>query len=90
MKKKLVGITTALILLGIVGMAQATLTTIGTASYGGMDYNLIYDDDDTGYGGGGLVWLDYTHSNDNWTNQVTWASGLVSYGNLKSWLHYGY
>jgi hypothetical protein len=78
MKKKLVGITTALVLLGIASMSQATLTTIGTAEYGGADYNLIYDDD-TGYGGGGLVWLDYTHSDDTWLNQETWASGLGSF-----------
>lgn len=78
MKKKLVGITTALILLGIAGMAQATLTTIGKASYMGSEYKLIYDDDDTGYGGGGLVWLDYTHSADTWANQINWASRLGS------------
>jgi len=58
------------------GMAQAALTTIGTACYGGSDYNLIYDDDDTGHGGGGLVWLDYTHSSATWQNQKDWASGL--------------
>ena len=78
MKKKLIGITTALVLLGMAGMAQATLTTIGTASYGGADYNLIYDDDDTGHGGGGLVWLDFTNSGDSWANQKTWASRLGS------------
>jgi hypothetical protein len=60
------------------GLAQATLITIGSASYMGLDYKLIYDDDDTGYGGGGLVWLDYTRSRDIWQNQVNWASGLGS------------
>lgn len=79
MKKKLVGITTALVLFGITGMAQATLTTIGKASYMGSEYKLIYDDDSTGYGGGGLVWLDYTHSVDTWENHVGWVSGLGSY-----------
>ena len=82
MKKKLVGITTALVLLGIGSMAHATLTTIGTASYGGTDYKLLYDNDDTGHGGGGLVWLDYTNSGDTWANQVAWASGVGSSFNV--------
>ena len=49
--------------------AEAALQTIGTATYGGSDYNLIYDNDDQ------LVWLDYTNT-DNWTDMNSWASGL--------------
>ncbi len=75
MKKKLVGISTGFVLLGIVGMAQASLTTIGTATYNGSDYNLIWDDDNNG---NSVVWLDYTHPADIWLNQVNWASGLGS------------
>jgi hypothetical protein len=67
MKKKLLaGLATGLLVFGMASMAQAALTTIGTATYGGSDYKLIYDDDDTGYGSGGLVWLDYTKSSATW------------------------
>ena len=76
MKRGLIVFIACFLLLGMTGLARASLTTIGTANYLGSDYNLIYDDDDTGYGGGGLVWLDYTHSDTNWSNQVSWASGL--------------
>lgn len=54
MKKVLIALIAGLALFVMTGLAQATLTTIGTASYDGTDYNLIYDDDDTGYGGGGF------------------------------------
>ena len=76
MKKGLTALMAGMILLGMTGLAQASLTTIGTAEYGGSTYNLIYDDDDTGHDGGGLVWLDYTHPAVKWANQVDWASGL--------------
>ncbi len=76
--KKIIGIIMAIYFICTSGMAEATLTTIGAAQYGGVDYNLIYDDDDTGYNGGGLVWLDFSHSNDTWQNQVNWASGVGS------------
>jgi hypothetical protein len=62
-----------LVLLSVVGfsdVSSATLSTIGTATYLGNDYNLIYEDDQ------GLVWLDYTRGNDNWADQVNWAAGL--------------
>ena len=78
MKKVLTALIAGLALLVMTGLAQATLTTIGTASYDGANYNLIYDDDDTGHGGGGLVWLDYTHSVDAWQNHVKWATGVGS------------
>ena len=76
MKKCLLTLITGLTLLCMTGLAQATLVTIGTADYSGSTYNLIYDDDDTGHGGGGLVWLDYTHSATNWKSQIAWASGI--------------
>ena len=41
------------------GIANATLTTIGTATYQGEDYNLIWDDDNNG---NSLIWLDYTNA----------------------------
>jgi len=78
MKKILTALIAGLTLLCMTGLAQATLSTIGTAEYGGENYKLIYDDDDTGYGGGGLVWLDYSSNNNNWANQKNWASGVGS------------
>jgi len=45
-KKLLTGLATGLFLFGIVEGAYADLMTIGTATYGGSDYNLIYDSDD--------------------------------------------
>ncbi len=60
------------------GVAQASLTTIGTADYNGGTYKLIWDDDNNG---NSLVWLDYTNvgssgSGDTWDNQMSWASSL--------------
>lgn len=57
-------------LVGFSGTASATLTTIGTATYGSHDYNLIYEDDQH------LVWLDYTHGGADWQSQMNWAAGL--------------
>jgi len=57
--------------------AVADLTIIGTATYDGTDYNLIYDDDNGG--GTGLVYLDYDYSADKWVNHpdaISWAAGL--------------
>jgi hypothetical protein len=64
------------------GVASAALITIGTATYGVSDYNLIYEEDQ------GLVWLDYTKGGDTWQNQVNWASGLG--GSLTVTLHPDY
>ena len=55
------------------GMAHAALTTIGTATYNGQDYKLIWDDDNNG---NSVVWLDYTNVPENWADQKTWAAGL--------------
>lgn len=57
MKKTLLVFSTALALLGMAGMSQATLTTIGTATYFGSEYNLICDDDNNG---NSVVSLDYS------------------------------
>lgn len=56
--------------------AEATLTTIGTASYGAGDYNLIHDNDL------GLIWLDYSNALNNWENQMAWSSSLNGAGVL--------
>jgi hypothetical protein len=55
------------------GIANPTLTTIGTATYLGNDYNLIYMDDGPF---GPVTWLDYTKEFDTWQTQADWASGL--------------
>ena len=77
MKKKMIGLTVIMILLGIIGMAQATLTVIGTATYddgtGAQECNLIWDDDNNG---NSVVWLDYMNDNTIWTPQMGWAAGL--------------
>lgn len=63
----------AALVVAVAGTAQATLTTIGTATYNNSDYNLIWDDDNNGHG---LVWLDYTSTYKTWSNQVSWANSL--------------
>jgi len=61
----------ALALIGAVaGTASANLITIGQATYGGSNYNLIYDNDSS------LVWLDYSNQSEEWWDQVAWASSL--------------
>jgi len=55
---------------GFSGPANADLSVIGTATYGGSDYKLIYEDDQ------GLIWLDYSKGRNIWNNQVPWAAGL--------------
>ena len=73
MKRKLVALIIAIILLGIVGISQAALRVIGTAAYKGTDYNLIWDDDNNG---NSVIWLDYVNSGEMWPNLVAWAAGL--------------
>lgn len=73
---RLLGITVSLILLSMVGMAQATLVTIGTATYYGSDYNLIWDDDNNG---NSVVWLDYTRWHTEWEQGVNWAADLDNF-----------
>lgn len=62
-------------LLLMIGTANAALTTIGTATYNGSDYDLIWDDNNNG---NSVVWLDYTNAGTNWTAQNAWAGGLES------------
>jgi hypothetical protein len=70
MKKPVLFASLILFWWGTAEIAGATLTTIGTATYGGSDYNLIYEDDQL------LVWLDLTKDEDTWENQLNWASEL--------------
>jgi hypothetical protein len=71
-------LTLVLLMAALAGPAGATLLDIGTATYGGNNYNLIYDNNPSGP----VVWLDYTNSDNNWSNQVAWAGGLNTAGTL--------
>ena len=74
MKKEILSVMAAILLLaGMAGVSEAALITIGTATYGGSDYNLIYDADSPG---GPITWLDYSNSPLKWESQVDWADGL--------------
>lgn len=73
MKRLTVLLCGVVLVFGVVGIVDADLITIGTATYLGSNYNLIYEDDSID---GGLVWLDYTKHTNNWQNQKDWASGL--------------
>ena len=64
---------------------MANLVTIGTATYFGLDYKLIWDDDNNGKS---VVWLDYSHQEDTWASQNDWAA-LLS-GDLTINLYPGY
>ena len=68
-----------LFLLLIYSPVNATLITIGTATYNGSEYNLIWENENNG---NSVIWLDYTNSADTWYNQVGWASGLNTIGTL--------
>lgn len=74
-KKIIAGLGTWLFMLGMVGMANAALTTIGTATFNSADYNLIWDDNNNG---NSLIWLDYSNANADWATQKDWATGLDS------------
>jgi len=75
MHKIILGIATALVLFLGAGTVKASLTTIGTATYNGDTYNLIYDDDAPM---GPIVWLDYTNYGTHSDNQKNWAAGIDS------------
>jgi hypothetical protein len=88
MKKNLLaGLVTGVMMLGMSAVAQANLTTIGTATYSGSDYNLIWDNDNNGKS---VVWLDYSNGPDHQPAQTAWASGLNGSGVLAYNLNEGY
>ena len=63
----------------LTSQAWAALTTIGTATYQGAEYNLIWDDNNNGKS---IVWLDYSSGRNTWENQVAWAASLNEDGVL--------
>jgi len=74
---------TLTVVFGFSVRSHATLTIIGTAEYGGSDYNLIYDNHLN------ITWLDYSNPVDGWSNQRDWADGLNSGGGLSYTLNVG-
>ena len=71
MKKNL--ITTLVVSLATfvtINSANASLITIGTAAYGGSEYQLIYDVEDQ------ITWLDYSNSGSTYSGSIAWASSL--------------
>jgi len=79
MKRTYVFVFVLAMVLGFYVQAQATLTTIGQAQYGGTNYNLIWDNDGPF---GSIVWLDYSKDRDTWLNQWVWADRLNNSGTL--------
>lgn len=72
MKRALVLLIAMVMVVGLMGQAQADLVLRGVDSLGN---GLIYD---TGLN---VTWYDYTRSVDFWHNQVNWAAGLtVNFG----------
>lgn len=61
---------------GLSDTAMAGLTAIGTATYNGKDYKLVYEDDQ------GLIWLDYSLPNNRWPQQMSLVSKLNDPGVL--------
>lgn len=74
-KQQLMGLGVCLTLLGFSGTANAALAVIGTATYNGEEYKLIFDDNNNG---NSIIWFDYTNNYDVWDNQMEWAAGLNS------------
>jgi hypothetical protein len=72
-----VGLTIGLLCLAVPTQAASQLTVIGTATYAGSDYNLIWEHGSEG-DQTSLVWLDYTAPAAYWANQMAWAAGLES------------
>lgn len=65
-RKYMITMTIGLLLCGMTVTPHAALVNIGTATYNGTFYNLIYHADAPL---GPITWLDYTnHSINSWTN----------------------
>ena len=77
----------ALAFLSMSGIVRASLITIGTATYSGSDYNLIWDDDNNGKS---VIWLDYTSLPKTWNQQINWASTLNGSGILSYHINSAY
>ena len=72
MKKIILVVLMAVMVMGVSMEAKAALQNLGTDSAGNQ---LIYDTDFD------ITWYDYTNSYDTWQNQVSWADALsVTFG----------
>lgn len=77
LKRKFILLSILFAVLFFSGIASAGLSVIGTATYNGTNYNLIYEDDQD------LIWLDYTYSmGSSWNDYIKWATGLNASGVL--------
>jgi hypothetical protein len=75
MRTKFARIALLLALFGAAGKnAEAALVKIGSATYNGARYNLIWDDETPS---GEVVWLDYTNHGLNWEQQSNWSYSLM-------------
>ncbi|NLF32693.1 MAG: hypothetical protein GX591_17595 [Planctomycetes bacterium] len=70
MNVKWMGSVSVVVVLVVAATGWADLNVIGTATYNGSQYNLIWDNDSA------LVWLDYSNPAAYWANQKNWAAGL--------------
>lgn len=85
MKNKLIAaLAVTVAMFAAITPANAALQTIGTATYNGGDYKLIYDVEDQ------LTWLDYSNSGATRSGSYTWATGLNGPGVLTINLDEGY
>jgi hypothetical protein len=82
MKRLMVLLVAAVMVIGFAAQSQATLTVVGVGTIGSSanngtenmvngGYELIYDS------GLNVTWLDYTATYSTWQNQVNWANNLV-------------
>jgi len=67
----------------VAGMADATLVTIGQATYNNCIFNLIHDKESS------QTWLDYTNEG-TWNEVNSWAAGLNNLGVLTYTLNAGF
>lgn len=80
-------LATGAFVIALVVQAEASLLTIGTATYNSNNYNLIYDNDSPF---GSIVYLDYTEAGDPagyvgdgsryWAAQSAWANSINTAG----------
>jgi len=80
--KKARGINIVVCLLAILFLVNTTHAALSNRGTDSLGNRLIYDSDLN------ITWYDYTKSQDNWQNQMDWASALiVNFGgsNLSGW-----
>lgn len=73
MKKHILACFVMILLVLTVCNVHAELITIGTATYNGSVYNLIWDGNNNGRS---VVWLDYSADNATFADQTAWAGRL--------------